>query len=40
MAPAFGPTDVDPLEADHTHPRGGEPIGERIRLRGRLLDVD
>ena len=37
-APAFSERDVDPLEADLTIQRGGEPIGERIVVEGRLLD--
>jgi protocatechuate 3,4-dioxygenase beta subunit len=37
-APAFGERDVDRLEADLTIQSGGEPIGERIRIRGRVLD--
>ena len=37
-SPAFGDRDVDPLEADLTIQHGGEPIGERITVTGRLLD--
>ncbi|MGN6244825.1 MAG: protocatechuate 3,4-dioxygenase subunit beta [Motilibacteraceae bacterium] len=38
-SPAFGHRDVDPLEADLTiSPRGGEPIGERTVITGRVLD--
>jgi protocatechuate 3,4-dioxygenase, beta subunit len=40
VAPVFGHSDVDPLEADLTIQAGGEPIGERITVRGRLLDGD
>jgi protocatechuate 3,4-dioxygenase, beta subunit len=40
VAPVFGHSDIDPLEADLTIQAGGEPIGERIRLRGRLVDGD
>ncbi len=40
VAPVFGHGDVDPLEADLTIQRGGEPIGERILVRGRILDGD
>ncbi|RLV48221.1 protocatechuate 3,4-dioxygenase subunit beta [Nocardioides mangrovicus] len=40
LAPVFGPTDVDPLEADLTIQDGGEPLGERIRVQGRVLDGD
>ncbi|HET8594022.1 MAG TPA: protocatechuate 3,4-dioxygenase subunit beta [Intrasporangium sp.] len=39
-SPVFGLRDVDPLEADLTIQRGGEPIGERIRITGRVLDGD
>jgi protocatechuate 3,4-dioxygenase beta subunit len=39
-APVFGHRDVDPLEADLTIQHGGEPIGERIRITGRVLDGD
>ncbi|GAB3073364.1 protocatechuate 3,4-dioxygenase subunit beta [Intrasporangium mesophilum] len=39
-APCFGHRDVDPLEADLTVQHGGEPIGERIRITGRVLDGD
>ena len=37
-APVFGHSDVNPVEADLTIQGGGEPIGERITVRGRLLD--
>jgi protocatechuate 3,4-dioxygenase beta subunit len=40
VAPAFGPSDVDPLEADLTIQAGGEPIGERMVVTGRVLDGD
>ena len=40
FAPAFGQRDVDPIEADLTLNPGGEPIGERIRISGRVLDGD
>jgi protocatechuate 3,4-dioxygenase beta subunit len=40
VAPIFGHSDVDPLEADLTIQGGGEPIGERITVRGRVLDRD
>lgn len=40
VAPVFGERDVDPLESDLTIQRGGEPIGERIRISGRVLDGD
>ncbi|MGF1662914.1 MAG: protocatechuate 3,4-dioxygenase subunit beta [Kineosporiaceae bacterium] len=39
-APCFGPQDVDPLEADLTAQGGGEPIGERMVVTGRVLDGD
>ncbi|HEU4567941.1 MAG TPA: protocatechuate 3,4-dioxygenase subunit beta [Marmoricola sp.] len=39
-APVFGPQDVDPLEADLTITGRGQPIGERIVVRGRVLDGD
>jgi protocatechuate 3,4-dioxygenase beta subunit len=37
-APVFGPQDVDPLEADLTITERGEPLGERIVVRGRVTD--
>ncbi len=37
-APAFGNRDVDPLEADLTIQHGGDPIGERMIVTGRILD--
>lgn len=41
VAPVFGEVDVDPLEADLTLGTGtGNPIGERMTLRGRVLDAD
>lgn len=40
LAPVFGQRDVDPLEADLTIGGRGEPIGERIRISGRVLDGD
>ena len=39
-SPAFGHTDVDPLESDLTIQHSGEPIGERITVAGRVLDGD
>jgi protocatechuate 3,4-dioxygenase, beta subunit len=39
-APAFGHRDVSALEADLTIQRGGEPIGERMVVTGRVLDGD
>ncbi|GAB2476290.1 protocatechuate 3,4-dioxygenase subunit beta [Xylanimonas ulmi] len=38
FSPVFGERDISPLEADLTIQRGGEPIGERIVVRGRVLD--
>lgn len=38
VAPCFGPSDVDPLEADLTIQHRGEPIGERMVVEGRVLD--
>ena len=32
--------DVGPLEADLTIQHGGEPIGERMKVAGRVLDGD
>jgi protocatechuate 3,4-dioxygenase beta subunit len=40
VAPVFGHGEVDPLESDLTIQHGGEPIGERMRLTGRVLDGD
>ena len=37
-SPAFGHRDVGELESDLTIQGGGEPIGERIKVRGRILD--
>jgi protocatechuate 3,4-dioxygenase, beta subunit len=39
-APCFGERDVDPLEADLTIQGGGEPVGERMVVTGRVLDGD
>ena len=38
LAPVFGHSDVDPLEADLTIQGRGEPIGERLVVTGRVLD--
>ncbi|ROZ88597.1 protocatechuate 3,4-dioxygenase subunit beta [Gordonia sp. OPL2] len=38
--PAFGHRDVDPLEADLTIQHGGDPVGERLVVTGRVLDGD
>lgn len=37
-APCFGGGDVDPVEADLTLQRGGEPVGERMVVTGRVVD--
>lgn len=37
-SPAFGHTDVNPLESDLTIQHPGEPLGERITVAGRVLD--
>jgi len=37
-SPAFGHTDVDPLESNLTIQHSGEPLGERITVGGRVLD--
>ncbi|MXG88277.1 protocatechuate 3,4-dioxygenase subunit beta [Nocardioides sp. YIM 123512] len=39
-SPVFGARDVDPLEADLTIQRGGEPQGERMVVTGRVVDGD
>ncbi len=39
-APCFGECDVHPLESDLTIQRGGEPLGERIVVTGRVVDGD
>ena len=39
-APCFGERDVHPLESDLTIQRGGEPLGERIVVTGRVVDGD
>ncbi len=38
--PAFGEDRVRPEDADLTRQHGGEPIGERIIVHGRVLDGD
>ncbi|TDO48427.1 protocatechuate 3,4-dioxygenase beta subunit [Kribbella sp. VKM Ac-2527] len=40
VAPVFGQTDIGELESDLTVQPGGEPIGERIKVTGRVLDGD
>ncbi len=37
-APCFGERDIDPLEADLTIQHGGDPVGERMLVTGRVLD--
>jgi protocatechuate 3,4-dioxygenase, beta subunit len=37
-APCFGDRDVHPLESDLTIQHGGEPIGERMVVSGRIVD--
>ena len=37
FAPVFGRSDVDALDSDLTIGGAGEPIGERIGVRGRVL---
>jgi protocatechuate 3,4-dioxygenase beta subunit len=39
-SPAFGHTDVSPLESDLTIQHAGEPLGERITVSGRVVDGD
>ncbi|MDN6667772.1 MAG: protocatechuate 3,4-dioxygenase subunit beta, partial [Brevibacterium sp.] len=38
FSPAFGHRDLANLESDLTIQAGGEPIGERIKVTGRVLD--
>jgi protocatechuate 3,4-dioxygenase, beta subunit len=38
--PVYGEGDVDLLDADLTRQHGGEPLGERIVVHGRLLGSD
>ena len=38
VAPVFGDHDVDALEADLTVQHGGQPVGERIVVTGRVVD--
>jgi protocatechuate 3,4-dioxygenase, beta subunit len=40
VAPVFGHSDVDPVEADLTIQDGGMPVGERTIVTGRVLDGD
>jgi protocatechuate 3,4-dioxygenase beta subunit len=39
-APVFGEDAVSPLDSDLTRRHGGEPLGERIIVHGRVLDED
>ncbi len=39
-SPVFGERDVGPLESDLTIQRSGEPLGERIKVTGRVTDSD
>ncbi|MES1170549.1 MAG: protocatechuate 3,4-dioxygenase subunit beta, partial [Leifsonia sp.] len=38
VSPAFGQRDVSALEADLTIQAGGDPLGERMVVTGRVLD--
>lgn len=38
LSPAFGQRDVAAIESDLTLQHAGEPLGERMTVRGRLLD--
>lgn len=38
LSPAFGQRDVAAIESDLTLQHAGEPLGERLTVRGRLLD--
>ncbi|WP_411720008.1 protocatechuate 3,4-dioxygenase subunit beta [Mycetocola sp.] len=38
VSPAFGHTDVSPLESDLTIAHAAEPLGERITVSGRVID--
>lgn len=38
LSPAFGQRDVAAIESDLTVQHAGEPLGERMTVRGRLLD--
>lgn len=39
FAPVFGHSEVDALDTDLTAATGGEPIGERILVRGRVIEA-
>jgi len=38
--PLFGSDQVDPVESDLTRGRGGEPLGERMVVPGRVTDAE
>ncbi len=38
FSPAFGQRDVAPIESDLTLQHAGEPLGERLTVRGRVTD--
>src|ERR1700678_1739364 len=38
--PVFGHSDIHPHDRDLTHQHSGEPLGERIIVRGRVVDGD
>jgi protocatechuate 3,4-dioxygenase beta subunit len=38
--PVFGESALEPLDDDLTRQHNGEPLGERILVRGRVLDAD
>jgi protocatechuate 3,4-dioxygenase, beta subunit len=38
--PVFGHSDIGPVDYDLTVQHAGEPLGERITVRGRILDGD
>ncbi len=40
QAPVFGDDTVGPLDHDLTQQHGGEPLGERIIVKGRVLESD
>jgi protocatechuate 3,4-dioxygenase, beta subunit len=40
FSPAFGHTDVSPLESDLTIAHSAEPLGERITVSGHVVDGD
>jgi protocatechuate 3,4-dioxygenase, beta subunit len=39
-SPVFGEQEIDPVEADMTVQHSGEPLGERMKVTGRVLDGD